>query len=79
MSWCDQRVIIDRPNVQCAFDVMDRCNAYFAGEEAAACREGARDAHLLSGAYVEPSTDREARAYAAGYYTTFEDCVPRQC
>ena len=65
-----------RPEVSCAFQVMDRCNDAFQGDERAACREGARDSHLLSEQKTEYCTSREQAAYDAGSYTTFLDCAP---
>jgi hypothetical protein len=66
-----------RPDVGCAFDVMARCDRHMAHDPAAAeaCREGARDAHLLS--WREPSRDEwVAAAYDIGHDTTTVECTP---
>lgn len=67
--------VIDRPEVHCAFHVMDRCEANFDEKDAAACREGARDAHLVSEQQRSYHTGAEQRAYETGRYTTLVDCT----
>lgn len=37
-----------RPDVRCTFRTMQRCDRLFEGDDAQACREGVRDAHLLT-------------------------------
>lgn len=69
--------ILDRPDVHCSFHVMDQCNSIFSdGKLADACREGARDAHLLSTQFQNYGTLDEQQAYEAGKNTTLLDCTP---
>lgn len=64
-----------RPDVTCAFEVMDRCEEHFGpGAVAHACREGARDAHLLSPQQWRFATAAEQTGYEAGQFTTHRDC-----
>ena len=63
-----------RPDVACAFEVMRRCDTYFEGPEADACREGARDAHLLSAQRHSYPNSVDQEAYLAGNFTTYQDC-----
>lgn len=66
-----------RPNVHCAFTIMDRCDVKYDDTELAqACREGARDAHLLSCPQRMYKENDKQEAYESGNFTTFFDCVP---
>lgn len=55
---------------------MSRCDKYFSDDEkmAEACRQGSRDAHLMSDQLQEYTTPREQVAYEKGKFTTFHDC-----
>lgn len=68
-------VVYDRPNVVCTFDVMDRCNEVYEDDLAEACREGARDAHLLNESGLQLFHEAHHEAYASGYNTTQVDCA----
>ena len=69
--------ILDRPDVHCSFHVMDQCNSLYQNSRlASACREGARDAHLLSDQLRHYKTQSEQNAYDSGRNTTFMDCTP---
>jgi hypothetical protein len=66
---------VKRPEIHCAFNVMDRCEIYFENKKQKnACVEGARDAHLLSFHIPRFSTQAEKKAYESGQYTTYTDC-----
>ena len=71
-------LIIDRPDVHCSFHIMDRCNLNYKHDTklASACREGARDAHLVIEQNIAYQNDNEQIAYESGKYTTYIDCVP---
>ena len=61
-------------DVHCAFNIMDRCDQYDTTNLQQACREGVRDAHLLSNP-IYKYTDEEKDAYDAGNFTCFSDCL----
>lgn len=64
------------PDIHCSFDIMDRCDQFPEADQQQACREGVRDAHLLSRPLYK-YTKAEQEAYEAGNYTCFQDCLPQ--
>ena len=69
--------ILDRPDVHCSFHVMDQCNLLYDNDKlSSACREGARDAHLLSNQQRQYRTYSEQHAYESGKHSTLMDCTP---
>lgn len=71
----DHCVVTARPDVHCAFDVMDKCSAFADDNARQACIDGVRDAHLLTRP-MHAYTNDEKQAYDAGNFTCFQDCLP---
>jgi hypothetical protein len=79
MQQCLVSPPVIRPDIHCTFDVMSLCDKEYAQDPDAsdACREGARDAHLLRHRHAASTRgDTSTEGYNAGFETTLRICTP---